>query len=387
MRVGTGFSEAKRISEAVGTALAQAREDAGSTVPDGVLLWLTPHHAKALPEVLDSLRAEGGPKHVAGCVAPGVICGARELFDTPGVAIMSFHEVEPWRISTLLVRDLSEHNEQAAQAVVAALQPGDLALVMLSTSGFSPEAFERGLRTPRAGLALVGGGAVNPAGPDWVFTGWGPHEDAMAVFIVRACRPACGLSQSCRAVSQPYRVGGARGRVVAALDGKPAARSLMGVVKRLGLPQDEIGRRLLVGISATSDLAAVARGDTCARPVLGVEDRLGALYLGAEVEDGAWLTFLLREPEYARLDLNAMAIELACQIRRRGAPEFSLLVDCSGRGPAFQGLPEHDATIVSAHLGGIPQAGFFSGFELAPRPRAPASVHLFTTVAAVGWGP
>jgi small ligand-binding sensory domain FIST len=387
VRVGTGLSEASGTLEAVGRALRDACRAAGGTKPDALLLWLTPHHAESLEAVLEHLRLEGGPRHIAGCVAPGVICGARERYDAHGVALMSFHDVEPWRISTLIVRGLSERNEQAAQALVAALQPSDLGVVMLSTSGFSPEAFERGLRTHRTGLAAVGGGAVNPAGPDWVFTGWGPHEDAMAVFIVRTCRPACGVSQSCRVVSRPFRVGGARGRVVAALDGRPAARALVRVAKHLRLPREEVGRRLMVGLSAGPDVASVVRGDTCARPVLGVEERLGALYLGAEVEEGAWLTFLLRDAEHARVDLNAMALELSCEIKRRGAPEFALLVDCSGRGPAFQGLPEYDATITSAHLGGLPQAGFYSGFELAPRPRAPASIHLFTAVAAVGWGP
>ncbi|MFH1468621.1 MAG: FIST N-terminal domain-containing protein [Pseudomonadota bacterium] len=386
MRVGTGLSEAHETLVAVEEALAAARLAAGGTAPEGVLLWLTPHHAEALPAVLERLKAEGGPRHLAGCLAPGVICGDRELFDTPGVAVMSFHEAEPWRLSTMIVRGLSERNEQAAQALVAALQPGDLGLVMLSTSGFSPESFERGLRTPRTGLAVLGGGAVNLGGPDWVFTGWGPHDDAMAVFIVRACRPACAVSQSCRAVSRPYRVGGARGRVVAALGGKPAARALMRVVKQIGIAEAEIGRHLMVGLTQASDLAAIARGDTCVRPVLGVEDRIGALYLGAEVREGDWLTFLLRDQDHARMDLNAAALELAGQIAHRGAPEYSLLVDCSGRGPAFQGIPEHDAAILAAHLGSVPLAGFFSGFELAPRPTSPASVHLFAAVAAVGWG-
>lgn len=385
MRVGVGLSIASGTLAAIREALGDARRVGGGTLPDATLLWLTYHHAPALPRVLEALRGARGLRALAGCVAPGVIVGDRELFDAPGVAAMTFHGLDPERVATLLVRDLSERNARAAKALFAALQPGDLGVAMLSTAAVSADRFLEGVPEGRREVAVVGGGAVNPAGPDWVFTERGPHDDALAVLVLRGCRPRVGLSQSCRPVFKPQRITAAQGRLVLALDDQPVTRALKAVIREFDIEERDLGRRLMVGLVPAPTWEGLARGHFVARPILGLEPRLGALYLGGEVEVGGWLTFLLRDPDWARQDLNGMALELARGAGARPSPAFALVIECSGRGPAFQGMPEHDAPILAAQLGAPPMAGFFSGFELAPVPVAPASLHLFSTVAALGW--
>jgi small ligand-binding sensory domain FIST len=181
------------------------------------------------------------------------------------------------------------------------------------------------------------------------------------------------------------RVTGANGRVLTTIAGRPAAKILQRVVKHSKLSEDDLGRRVLVAKVVGRGPLALARGELVVRPLLGVEQRIGALYLGGEVEEGDGVCFVLRDLQHARMELNGMALELAAGCRAPGPPAFSLVVNCSGRGPSFQGIPEHDAPVLEALLPPAPLAGFYSGFELAPEPAQPASVHLFSCVTVLGW--
>ncbi len=385
MRVGVGLSERPDPVEAISEAAGRAQLGARAGKGNAALVWITHHHADAVEPVLHLLRRQLGIERIVGAVVPGVMAEDREVFDAPGVAVMSFHDPDPWRFTTMLIRDLSDRNPAAAQALAAATKPGDLAVAMMSTASFQPRAFEGALaRAGRTGT-LVGGGAVNVEGPDWVFTEWGPHGDALAALVIRGCDPTVGLAHSCRTLSRALPVTAANGRMLAALSGRPAAKVLHSVIKRAELSDEDLGRRVLVALTESPSPLSLARGEYVVRPLLGVEQSTGALYLGGDVEAGEYLCFVLRDREHARAEVNGMALELAAGCAAPGVPSFALAVNCSGRGPAFQGIPEHDAPVLRALLPPAPMAGFFSGFELAPLPRHPASVHLFCCSVALGW--
>ncbi len=385
MRVGVGLSTRPRSVAAISEAVGRATVAAGAGRADAALVWITHHHADALDAMLSQLKLNLGVPRIVGGVVPGVIVGDREVFDAPGVAAMAFHDEAPWRFTSMLIRDVSERNRDAAQALTTVARPGDLAVAMFSTSGFQATAFEGVMaRSPGAG-AIFGGGAVNLQGPDWVFTEWGSHGDAMVALVIRSCEPTVGLAHSCRPISPVGRVTGAKGRLLGSISGHPAAKVLHRIVKRAALTDEDLGRRILVARVLARGPLATARGEFVVRPLLGIEERMGALYLGGEIEEGERICFVLRDLEHARLDLNAMALELETRSRAPGQPSFELVVNCSGRGPAFQGIPEHDAPVLKALLPPAPMAGFYSGFELAPEPRMPSCVHLFSCVTALGW--
>ncbi len=385
MRVGVGLSERPQPVAAVSEAVGRATVAAEAGKADAVLVWITHHHAEHVDAMLSQVKDNLGIPRIVGGVVPGVIAGDREVFDAPGVVAMTFHDPAPWRFTSMLARDLSERNQAAAQALAAAARPGDLAVGMFSTSGFQAQVFEQVMARAAGSGAIAGGGAVNLRGPDWVFTEWGSHGDAMAALLIRDCDPTAGLAHSCRPISPVGRITGAKGRLLTTIAGRPAAKILQRVIKQARLSEEDLGRRVLVARVLGKGPLALARGEWVARPLLGVEQRLGALYLGGEVEEGDGLCFLLRDLEHARLELNGMALELATSCRAPGPPAFSLVVNCSGRGPAFQGIPEHDAPVLQALLPPAPLGGFFSGFELAPVPEEPACVHLFSCVTVLGW--
>ena len=169
------------------------------------------------------------------------------------------------------------------------------------------------------------------------------------------------------------------------LDGRPAAAVLRRLVRRTRMSEEDLGRRVLVGIAQRPSRRDLARGAYTVRPLLGLERELGALYLGGEVQAGQQLVFVMRDLRFARADLNAMALELATRRQAPGPPAFTLVVNCSGRGPSFHGIPEHDACVMGASLPPSPRAGFFSSFELVPEPEPPASIHLFSCGVVMGW--
>lgn len=385
VRVGVGLSRRSRPFAALHEAVGQAVVEAGSGPVDAALVWFTHHHAEHVERLVEALRDRLPGARLAGAVVPGLMVGDDEVFDAPGVAAMSFHDAEAWRFASLLIRDLSDRNQQAARTLVAASGPGDLVVAFPSTSGFQAGSFSAGLPKNGSGGVLFGGGAVNLRGPDWVFTEWGPHGDAVAALVVRACDPTAGLAHSCRVVSEPMTVTAARDRLLGSLDGRPAAEVLRRLVRRYSLSEEDLGRRVLVGITDKPGRRDLARGAYVVRPLLGVEKKVGALYLGGEVEAGQQLVFVVRDVSFAQLDLNAMALELATRSRAPGPPAFSLVVNCSGRGPSFHGIPEHDACVMGASLPPAPRAGFFSSFELVPEPREPTSIHLFSCGVTLGW--
>jgi small ligand-binding sensory domain FIST len=385
VRVGVGLSLEAGSLAAVSEAVGRAVVAAGVGKPDAALVWLTHHHAEELDAMIRQLRDKLGIERIVGGVVPGVIVGDREVFDAPAVAVMSFHDQDPWRFTTMLILDLSERNQQAAQALGAAGREGDLVVAMLSTASFQPTVFEQAMQRAPARGAITGGGAVNIEGPDWVFTEWGSHGDALAALVIRDCDPCSGLAHSCRPISRALPVTAANGRMLSSLSGHPAAKVLKSVVERAKLSKEDLGRRVLVAKAPGPSASALARGEFVVRPLVGIEQRVGALYLGGDVGPGDALCFVLRDLRHARMELNAMALELRTRSRAPGPPSFSLVVDCSGRSASFQGIPEHDAPVLAALLPPAPMAGFFSGFELAPEPTGPSCVHLFSCVVTLGW--
>ncbi len=369
------------VSEAVGRATVAA----GAGKADAALVWITHQHAESLDAMLSQVKDHLGVPRIVGGVVPGVIVEDREIFDAPGVAAMVFADPAPWRFSSLLVQDLGERNQAAAQALATVARASDLVVAMFSTSGFQPRAFEQVMTRGASGGAITGGGAVNVDGPDWVFSEWGTHGDAMAALIIRDCDPTARIAHSCRPISPVGRVTAAQGRLLGGIAGHPAAKVLHRIVRRAKLDDQELGRKILVARVLGKGTAALARGEFVVRPLLGIEERAGALYLGGEIEEGDRVCFVMRDLDFARSELNAMALELETLSRAPGPPRFELVVNCSGRGPGFQGIPEHDAPILRALLPPAPMAGFYSGFELSPEPAGPACVHLFSCATTLGW--
>jgi small ligand-binding sensory domain FIST len=105
------------------------------------------------------------------------------------------------------------------------------------------------------------------------------------------------------------------------------------------------------------------------------------LAISEPVREGQALTFLVREAQGARRDLEAMLAEV--QEELAGArPAFGLYFNCAGRGSGLYGVADHDVAFIQRTLGEFPLLGFFSAAEIAPLSPAPA-VEMYSGVLVV----
>ena len=86
----------------------------------------------------------------------------------------------------------------------------------------------------------------------------------------------------------------------------------------------------------------------------------GAMTVGDEIEVGETIQFHVRDAATADEDLRTL-LE-----REREPAAGALLFTCNGRGSRLFTNPDHDASLVSKMLGGLPLAGFNCAGEIGP---------------------
>ena len=381
MKAGGFLSENVDTRAAAAELVERALQFAAGAAASAVLCWVTPHHVAQLDLLRRTLTAGLGTRCLAGCVSSGVAVGDREVVDGPGMAVMAFWDEEPTRFSARLIRDLHAQPAAAARAAAEGAEEGDLVFTMATTDTFQAPPFLGALE--RSEATFVGGGAVNPRGADVVFTGEGQSGDAVAVLRIEDCQPLVELTHACRPISPLYRVTACNGQLVSALSGRPAADVLKGLLEPVDPHRGRArGGPLMVGLTDVPGGEQLVRGEYKVRQLMGVTPNRGGLVVGEQMENGMGLAFLRLEVEASRTDLNLMLLEARGQWTD-DAPAFGVYANCAGRGPKFQGIPDYEASIISAYLPGVPTAGFFGGFELGPVGGRTAQ-HFFTAVLSLG---
>src|SRR5438034_11056296 len=85
-RIGAGLSTSESAWDAATEAARKARVGARAEV-DLAFLFLSPTHLDEAGAAAQAVRQELAPRHLLGCVAEGVVAGARELERGPAVAV------------------------------------------------------------------------------------------------------------------------------------------------------------------------------------------------------------------------------------------------------------------------------------------------------------
>ncbi|MCB9760062.1 MAG: FIST C-terminal domain-containing protein [Alphaproteobacteria bacterium] len=375
MRVAVALSTEEDGIVAVQEAAQAARADVPQ--PVAALAWATGHHNPRLVSLRRALVEALGTRVIAGCVSAGITVGDQEVVGQPGLGLMVFSGPAE-RFEARLAHRLFDNPEASAVALLAGTGPDDLVVLMPTANHFKADPFLAEAARVAPDTLVVGGGATNPRGRDRVFDGDAVATDAAVALVIRGCRPRVGLTQSCGVISPVLTVTRCRGRAVFELDGAPAVSALAEVVQRIAGDQPDV-RGVMAGLVAEPDGAG--RRAFLVRPVAGVDWEKGTLDLGVEVDPGQQVVFVRRDVEQSRSDLNAMLLEHRALQQR--PPAFGLWINCAGRGPAFQGMPDYDPAVIRGYLEGLPLGGFFGGFELAPLAGRTA-LHLFSGVLATG---
>lgn len=354
-----GLSRHPTTAAAVGEVVGQVL-DVLDDPPDLALMFVTPHHAGALEDAVRAVRDTLHPGALLGCAAVSIVGGSREVEQSPGITLWAGRTgaVTPFHLT---VEDTPDGHTITGWPDEMPDEPSALLLIPDPFS-FPADSFLARFHQDRPGVPVVGGmasAARGPGGNRLAIDDRVVDHGAVGAFLPSSLTVTTVVSQGCRPVGSPFAVTRAEDNVVYELAGKPALERLQEVAAEA----DDDDRRLLaqfVHIGRVIDERKVdfERGDFLVRNVLGADPRAGAIMVNDIVEVGATTQFQVRDAVSADDDLSSL-------MRARSA-DAALLFTCNGRGSHLFQTPDHDATMVSDCLGGVPLAGMFCAGELGP---------------------
>jgi small ligand-binding sensory domain FIST len=361
MPFAAALSEHPEATHAAGEVIGQVAERLGGARPDLAVVFATPPHADAFPDICRTVRQLLQPACLLGATAVAVVGGAREVEEQPGLSLWAatgIGRVVPTRLDSLTT---------ASATLITGLPeaPGDeprVLVVLPDPFTFPADAFLAHLGQHSPQVTALGGlasAARSPGGNVLALDDELFHDGAVGALLPPGVATTTVVSQGCRPVGRPFTVTRAEGQLLQELGGQPALQRLQELVGEL--PPEE--RELLAGgvhLGRVIDERKLdfERGDFLIRGVLGADRSTGALAVGDEVEVGSTVQFQVRDAASADEDLR----ELLAGHEADGALVFT----CNGRGVHLFGQPDHDASVVSELTGTAALGGMFCAGEVGP---------------------
>jgi small ligand-binding sensory domain FIST len=370
MRAGAGLSTVPDGRAAAVEAARSASGALGGARPSLAVLVASLHHAPRAREVLAGVHEAVGPESLIGCVAEAVVAGPREVEDEPAVAVWLASFPAPVRTFHMTFVRTGSGGVLAGWRFEddAGSPTPPVHLLIADPFSFPADLLLEHLNRVAPGTVVVGGlasGASRPGAAVLFLDGEVLHEGAVGARLPDGVRVRTLVSQGCRPIGRSYVVTRARDNVVFELGGRPALERLRETVASLAAPDRElVSRGLHVGRVIDEYKAEHGTGDFVIRAVVGADPRTGALAVGDVLEVGQTVQFHVRDAATADEELRSLLQRELSSLP--GRPSGALLFTCNGRGSRMFSTPDHDARLVSDHLGGVPLAGFFCAGELGP---------------------
>jgi small ligand-binding sensory domain FIST len=381
-RVGAGLSTGIDSAAAAAEAAREAAAGLGAAAADLALVFLSPHHLDAAGEVAEMVRGELDPRHLAGCVAEGVIGLERELEDGAAIAVWAASlpgaSIRPFHVTVA-----DGLGDGPGLEGLPDLARTALVLLLADPFALPVQALIEQIDEVHPGLPVVGGiatGAGRPARQALLVDEEIHDEGAVGIALSGVAVEAV-VSQGCAPLGRDAVITQAEGNVVVELAGRPALERLRETVA--GLTDEErrlAATGLLAGLVIDENKPDYGRGDYLMRGILSADEESGAIAIGERVRVGQTLRFHARDAGSADADLRlALAETLGARPAR---PAGALLFACNGRGEGMFGSPDHDSRAVADALGTPALAGFFCGGEIGPV-GGRTFLHGFTATAAI----
>lgn len=378
MGFSAAVSEHPLATHAVGEVVGQVLEELGDA-PDIAVLFVTGAFAGATEDLAHAVRELLHPKAFVGATAVSVLAGDREFEDRPAVVL--FAATWGGRLRTgpggaRAVRFEAQREGDGWRLTgTDDVAVGGATLVLLADPfSFPVDRFLEELAIRSPGLTVVGGlasAASGPGGNRLVADALVSDRGAVGLFLPPGSPVRAMVSQGCRPVGDPFIVTRGQGNLIEEIAGRPALERVLETAEA-ALPQDRslMARGLQVGLVLDETKEHFGPGDFLIRRVLGADRASNAVAIAAEVMVGSTVQFHVRDADSADADLRDVLAD--------AAGKAALVFTCNGRGAAFFGQPDHDATVVSDHLDGGPTAGMFCAGEIGPVGGRPF-LHGFTT--------
>jgi small ligand-binding sensory domain FIST len=390
LRFASAISELIDPDAAVADCVEQLQRQLAGRPPHVLFLFVSPHHRDAFSFIQESLLADLKPAHLLGCSGGGVIGAARELEETPALAVTAASlpgvglTLRHLQDDDLPGLDEPPRAWERALGVTGADEPQ----FVLLASPFMDRAEDLLLgldyafpRSPKVGG--VASGLRHVSERALFLDGQRFSNGVLVLALTGPIRLHPLVAQGCRPVGPVLTISAADRNVIEGLDGRPAAEALHQVYDAADArTKDLLQRALFVGL-LTDPLAAgePKAGDFLMRNVMGIDGREGSIALAAFVREGMRVQFHVRDGEAADQDLRKV-LDREREARPELKPAGALLFSCMGRGERLFGEPDHDSQAFVQAFGTSALGGFFGNGEIGP---VGASTHLhgFTSCFAL----
>jgi small ligand-binding sensory domain FIST len=379
-RIGAGLSTSESAWDAATEAAREARNGAlGRAEVDLAFIFLSPGHLDEAEAAAEAVREELAPRHLLGCVAEGVVAGARELERGPAVAVwagaLPGAEIECFHAEAV------QTDDGIGVAGFPELEDPALVALLVDPFTFPVGPFLTRLNETHERISLVGGIAIGGQRPGTqaLILDEALHAGGAVGAVVSGLPVLTLVSQGCRPIGRESVITRCEGNVVYELAGRPALERLRSEIGALSFEEQALAARgLLTGLVIDENRPQYDTGDFLMRGLLGADEATGALALGDTVRIGQTLRFFVRDAVSADADLR----QALADAPRRARPAGALLFTCNGRGTNMFPEPDHDARVVTEMLRTDALAGFFCGGEIGPV-GGKAFLHGFTATLAV----
>lgn len=356
------LSQHPDFASATGDVVGRVLEALGDpeSPPDLAMLFVTPVHASALDQIVETVNATLRPKSLLGCAAVSVVGGEREIERGPAISLWAGRTgpVTPFHLT------VSQSPDGLTFTGWPDTIPDDASALLLLPDPFTfpTDDLLRRMEEDRPGLPVVGGmaSAANMPGANrLVIDDRVVNAGAVGAFLGPQVEVTTVVSQGCRPVGSPFVVTRAEHNIVYELAGRSAVERLQEVAAGLTDEDRELLADLVqIGRVIDENKLDFGPGDFLVRGVIGADPNSGALRVGDIVEVGSTAQFQVRDHTTADQELRKMV--------EGQSADSALVFTCNGRGTHLFPEPHHDAQIVSEGLAGAPVAGMFCAGELGP---------------------
>lgn len=376
---GSGLAVGGSPDEAALEAALQALDRSQADHADLAIVFATSDAYSRGHELLHAIRRVTGARAVVGCSGAGVLTERLE-FETGAALTKGPQDAPPSAVAVLVIRGeelaaapfLLEDQEgrgaeaapEVAEKIGATVAEGGCLLILPDPVGLQPLALLDGLHEALGFLPILG--AVAAGTPFFEIFNTDVARGGLAGVALSGVEPVIGVAQGCQPIGRPYIITRAEGNIVYEIGSRPALAVLKEAILSLDDPETRIRRAgIFVGLAMDPAKFPLERGDFLVRNLAGVDQEGGAIAVAEPVKVGQTLQFQIRDAQSAREDLEAtlQGIEKRLAGRR---PAFGCYFNCAARGQGLFGIPDHDTTLITKHLGEFPLAGFFGNGEFAP---------------------
>jgi small ligand-binding sensory domain FIST len=376
---GSGLAVGGSPDEAALEAALQALDRSQADHADLAIVFATSDAYSRGHQFLHAIRRVTGAKAVVGCSGAGVLTERME-FEAGGARGTSPEGVPPSAVTVLVLRgdevvaapflleNQAGRGAEAAAELAEKIGPtvaeGGCLLILPDPVGLQPRALLDGLHEALGFVPILG--AVAAGAPFFEIFNADVARGGLAGVALSGVAPLIGVAQGCQPIGEPYVVTKAEENVVHEIGSRPAVAVLREAIQSLDDPEARIRQAgIFVGLAIDPSKSPLERGDFLVRSLVGVDQRSGAIAVAEPVNVGQTLQFQIRDAQSAREDLVAILEMLEERLGDR-RPTFGCYFNCAGRGEGLFGIPDHDVTLITKHLGEFPLVGFFGNGEFAP---------------------